>query len=143
MVLSLYFIFPNSGKPHRIKIHVHLSIAQIAFGPHPHTHSNGKFVLKIFNLGGPKMCKGNVIWTRWASSNGHSLETKRDFFDQLVPKYSYRVDQGFHPLFHESDPAPLSHPRSTSFLKKTLFWGVPGFRIFQKLVRICPQDACF
>ena len=50
--------FPNSGKPHRIKIHVNLGIAQIAFGLPP--HSNGQFLLKIFK------CKGNVIWTRQA-----------------------------------------------------------------------------
>ena len=56
--------FPNSGKPHRIKIHVNLGIAQIAFGLPP--HSNGQFLLKIFNSAGPKMCKGNVIWTRQA-----------------------------------------------------------------------------
>ena len=56
--------FPNSGKPHRIKIHVNLGIAHIAFGLPP--HSNGQFLLKIFNSAGPKMCKGNVIWTRQA-----------------------------------------------------------------------------
>ena len=50
--------FPNSGKPHRIKIQVNLGIAQIAFGLPP--HSNGQFLLKIFK------CKGNVIWTRQA-----------------------------------------------------------------------------
>ena len=39
--------FQNSGKPHRIKIHVHLGIAQIALGPPP-PHSNGHSVALFF-----------------------------------------------------------------------------------------------
>ena len=109
--------FPNSGKPHRIKIHVHLGIVQIAFGPPPHTQTGSLFLkFSILKL---DLCKGNVIWTRRAYSNGRSSETKRDFLDQLVPKFSYRVDQGFHPLFHESDTAPPSHPLSASFMKES------------------------
>ena len=123
--------FPNSGKPHRIKIHVNLGIAHIAFGLTP--HSNGQFLLKIFNSAGPKMCKGNVIWTRRASSNGRSSETKRDFLDQLVPKFLYGVDQGFHRLFHESDSAPLSHPLSASFLKETSLLGCSRAQNFSEI----------
>ena len=117
--------FPNSGKPHRIKIHVNLGIAHIAFGLPP--HSNGQFLLKIFNSAGPKMCKGNVIWTRQAR------KPKEIFLDQLVPKFSYRVDQGFHPLFHESDPAPLSHPLSAYFLKETTLLGCSRAQNFSEI----------
>jgi len=34
-----------------------------------------------------------------------------------------RIVEGFHPLFHESDLAPLFHPLSALFLKETAFSG--------------------
>merc|ERR1711928_176461 len=46
--------------------------------------------------------------------------------------------QGFHPLFHESDLAPLFHPLSALSLKETTLWGENGVWKCLENVQIMP-----
>ena len=54
-------------------------------------------------------------------SNGPFSETEKGF--GVNPTPGVANVQGFHPLFHESDLAPLFHPLSALSLKETTFSG--------------------
>ena len=72
------------------------------------------------------------------TSNGHISETKWDFLDPLVPKFSY--DQGLSPTLSWKWPSATLSPSFGLFQsEKTLFRGVPGCSQLLSLVRICPR----
>ena len=71
--------------------------------------------------------------------NGRISETKRDFLDPLVPKFSY--DRGLSPTLSWKWPSATLSPSFGLFQsEKPLFWGVPGVPRCASLVRICPRD---
>ena len=73
------------------------------------------------------------------TSNGHISETKRDFLDPLVPKFSY--DWGLSPTLSWKWPSATLSPSFGLFQsEKPLFRGVPGVSRCLSLVRICPRD---
>ena len=91
---------------------------------------------EIFNLTDHVFCIGNLIW----ALGNFQMAVSRKWKKLLEIRWSQnsRIVQGFHPLFHESDLAPLFHPLSASFLKEPLFRGVPDFRKFQKMGQNMP-----
>ena len=56
-----------------------------------------------------------------------AVSQKRKKLLEIRWSQNSRIVQGFHPLFHESDLAPLFHPLSASFLKETTFSGCSRF----------------
>ena len=52
-----------------------------------------------------------------------AVSRERNELDQIRWRQNARNEQGFHPLFHESDLAQLFHPLSASFLKESTFSG--------------------
>ena len=71
--------------------------------------------------------------------NGRISETKRDFLDPLVPKFSY--DRGLSPTLSWKWPSATLSPSFGLFQsEKPLFRGVPGVPRCASLVRICPRD---
>ena len=71
--------------------------------------------------------------------NGRISETKRDFLDPLVPKFSY--DRGLSPTLSWKWPSATLSPSFGLFQsEKPLFRGVPGVSRCLSLVRICPRD---
>ena len=60
----------------------------------------------------------------WTSGNFQmAVSRKRNKLPEIRWSQYSRIVQGFHPLFHESDLAPLFHPLSASFLKETTLSG--------------------
>ena len=77
--------------------------------------------------------------TAISTLNGRISETKRDFLDPLVPKFSY--DRGLSPTLSWKWPSATLSPSFGLFQsEKPLFWGVPGVSRRVSLVRICPRD---
>ena len=52
-----------------------------------------------------------------------AVTSKRKKLPQIRWCQNSRIVEGFHPLFHESDLAPLFHPLSASFVKEGTFSG--------------------
>ena len=77
--------------------------------------------------------------TAISTLNGRISETKRDFLDPLVPKFSY--DRGLSPTLSWKWPSATLSPSFGLFQsEKPLFWGVPGVSQCLSLARICPRD---
>ena len=77
--------------------------------------------------------------TAISTLNGRISETKRDFLDPLVPKFSY--DRGLSPTLSWKWPSATLSPSFGLFQsEKPLFRGVPGVSRCLSLVRICPRD---
>ena len=71
------------------------------------------------------------------TSNGHISETKRDFLDPLVPKFSY--DRGLSPTRSWKWPSVTFSPSFDLFQsEKPLYRGVPSVSRWCSLVRTCP-----
>ena len=87
----------------------------------------------------PKIFIVKFDCTAIPTSNDHISETKRDFLDPLVPKFSY--DRGLSPTLSWKWPSATLSPSFGLFQsEKPLFRGVPGVPRCTSLVRICPRD---
>ena len=87
-------------------------------------------VIEIFNLTGPKIYKGNLIWTPWNFQMAVSRRRNKIF--KIRWCQNSRIVQAFHPLFHESDVTPLFHALSASFLKETTLSGCSTVQKFSE-----------